>query len=742
VGAAVTVSYESDSLGTAVTNSSGSYSIPNLAVATYGVQVQASGYGIGSQSGIAVTAGNTTVVNLSLAGQVQITYTYDELGRLVGVTSPVGGSAAYAYDPVGNILSISTTGAGQLAVLDFTPKSGPVGTPVTITGTAFNGNPLQDTVLVGGSNASVASATTSQLGVTIPATAASGPITVTTPAGSATSAATFTVTTSSAVPSITSFDPTMANAGSGVTIYGTGFQPPINDQLQFNGQDSAVYEATGTSAFAYVPANATSGPITFATPAGSATSGTNFFVIPTGYTSSQVDFTGATTIGGQFTGTINNGGDIGLVLFPATAGQAFSLQITGSAIASGNVSILSPSGSILAQAPVGLGSTSVSSLPAATTGTYTVLYVSAAGDSGTLTFNLSSSSQSTITSGVPQTVSISTGQNAQRSFSGVAGQVVSVQLANSTFPGGCYSLSVSILNPDGSALSSDNWCGQGNFFMNSTTLPTTGTYTLLITPETGATGSIGVTLSVFEQPQGTITPGVPTTMSVTTPGHTAALTFSGTAGQMASFLLNNCALAVIVPGSCDAGLFTILNPDGSTLSSQTIAAGGESLFTPLTLPTTGTYTVIFAPQNGAIGTAQATVWLYSEQVGSVSGSSLAPPIVTINSPQQYMQLTFSGNTGQSVTLNLTNSTFKFANEGAFAYSVGVAILNPDGSTLASTQLGYSMIFAPPSPPTALSIGPTALPSTGTYTVVITPLVGAGVGGLVNPGSADLTLTVQ
>lgn len=87
------------------------------------------------------------------------------------------------------------------------------------------------------------------------------------------------------------------------------------------------------------------------------------------------------------------------------------------------------------------------------------------------------------------------GQNSQLSFSGTAGQSASVHLSNSTFPG-CYSIWAAILNPGGSQLSTTQFCGQGSFSMNPVTLPTTGTYTLVIGPENGGTGSASVSLTL------------------------------------------------------------------------------------------------------------------------------------------------------------------------------------------------------------------------------------------------------
>lgn len=77
-------------------------------------------------------------------------------------------------------------------ILSFTPTSGPVGTPVTITGTSFTG---ATKVTFGGVKATAFSVDNdSQITATVPTGAKTGKIQVTTPGGTATSTQVFTVT--------------------------------------------------------------------------------------------------------------------------------------------------------------------------------------------------------------------------------------------------------------------------------------------------------------------------------------------------------------------------------------------------------------------------------------------------------------------------------------------------------------------------------------------------------------------
>ncbi len=76
------------------------------------------------------------------------------------------------------------------AILSFSPTSGPVGTPVVITGTSFTG---ATKVTFGGKTAVKVVNSYTQITATVPAAAVTGNIQVTTPGGIATSPAVFTV---------------------------------------------------------------------------------------------------------------------------------------------------------------------------------------------------------------------------------------------------------------------------------------------------------------------------------------------------------------------------------------------------------------------------------------------------------------------------------------------------------------------------------------------------------------------
>ncbi len=281
-----------------------------------------------------------------VVAQSGITYVYDELGRLIAVSDPSGDTARYSYDAVGNILSISRYSSSTLSLINFNPTSGPVGTSVTIYGTAFSTTPSSNTVTFNGVSATVVSSTTTQIVTTVPSGATTGLISVTTSAGSVSSSTAFTVAASDA-PTISNFSPTIGAPGTSVTVSGTNFETTgAKNKTKFNITNAVVSSATATSISTSVPSISGSGKIAVSTSKGSVLSADDFFVPPPPYTASDVAVTGRMTSGNSQSMTIGSSGKIGMILFEANAGQRAAVKVTSSSITSTNVSILNPNGSV------------------------------------------------------------------------------------------------------------------------------------------------------------------------------------------------------------------------------------------------------------------------------------------------------------------------------------------------------------------------------------------------------------
>jgi len=183
------------------------------------------------------------------------------------------------FDATSRNARFDATIATQLTptIANFTPVQGPVGTPVTITGTNFDPVPANNTVQFNGVTALVTSATATTILATVPIGATTGPLTVTTAAGTATSATNFTVL---APPTLTSFSPATGRAGITVTVTGTNFTNV--SAVTFNGMAATSFLVqTVTMLTAVVPPTATIGPLAVTTSGGIATSTGHFVVIPT-----------------------------------------------------------------------------------------------------------------------------------------------------------------------------------------------------------------------------------------------------------------------------------------------------------------------------------------------------------------------------------------------------------------------------------------------------------------------------
>jgi len=212
--------------------------------------------------------------------------------------------------------------------------------------------------------------------------------------------------------------------------------------------------------------------------------------------------------------------------------------------------------------------------------------------SETLQLNNDSDVTGTITAG-GSAVTVTTtvvGQDARQTFSGTAGQRVSLAVTSVTNP----SAYVYLVKPDGTNQTNISISTGCNCFMDVQTLATTGTYTLWVQHSYTYVGS--ETLQLYNVPAdatGTITiGGSAVSVATTVPGQNASLTFSGTSAQ--SVTIN------ITSGSYSSCYLYLKNPDGTTLTSG-YCSGTTDTIGPATLGTSGTFTIFIDPQGMATG---------------------------------------------------------------------------------------------------------------------------------------------
>jgi hypothetical protein len=282
---------------------------------------------------------------------------------------------------------------------------------------------------------------------------------------------------------------------------------------------------------------------------------------------------------------------------------------------------------------------------------------------------------------------------ALRAFEATRGHRASVVLGNGSFIAGG---SMFLYSAYASAVST-GFAATG--FMEPVDLPVTGTYGFVLDPNGTYTGSATVTL--YDVPADFSAPivaddlgGVAVSIGPNEPGRNARLTFTGAAGNR----MSASTASTTLPG---ATLF-ILNPDGSPLGSVGVGAG-VGFLEPLTLPSSGGYTVLLDPTDA--NTGDSTVNLYTVPADTsgpitINGSTVPVPL----SPGQNGTLTFSGSASQLVTVHVTGNNMGI---------VYVKLLKNDGTTLA--QYGTSAAD--------FNLAQTTLPATpptDTYTISIDP----------------------
>ena len=691
--------------GTAASGGNGNYSIFGLNSGVYDLRASAGGYTTQTQNGVTVTAGSTTVnVSLVSSSNAQgLVYSYDRLGRLKGVVNPLGEAATYAYDAVGNVLSISRYDSSQVSIIEFTPNIGPAGTNVTIYGTGYSTTPSQNTVTFNGVPAVVSLSTSTQIVTSVPSGATTGFVVVTSPVGSATSSESFTVSSAGGAPAIAGFSPNIGAIGAPVAISGSNFQTtPANNIVRFNNVAFAtVSSSSATSIAATVPA-AGSGRISVTTSFGSGTSSGDFFVPPLPYTASHVAHTGRMEVdGASHTITVGSAGRIGLVVFDGTAGQLVSLGVDS----------LTLSGSLFVNRPNGIQLASTDNVATFTnfhmvlpvTGTYTIMVTPSGASTGSITVTLSSevNAGTIIADGASATITLSrVGQRGYLSFSGTAGQYVSLGTNSSTLS----NLSdLWIYNPDGTTLAGTSTIDP-NFPNNSfnnfhMALPVTGTYKILVDPDAASTGSVTVTLSAQVEAGPIVVDGPSVTATTTKVGQRAHLTFSGTPGQWVSLGINSTNNSAVS--------LEVYSPvTGNFLNGSSLITLNTNLHMQIT--NTGLYTVLLDPDFN--NTATVTMTLSSEvDGGSLDINGVSLPISTSRVGQRG-RFSFSGTSGQQVTVRTSNDT--------------------TGSlVLLARQNGDVMIAEFVNPPSH-NLNRVTLPATETYYVLIDP-----------PGTGTASLSV-
>jgi YD repeat-containing protein len=470
---------------------------------------------------------------------------------------------------------------------------------------------------------------------------------------------------------ILQFTPESGAEGTTVTIGGSGFSSETGQNtVAFNGTSAIVLSSTATKIVTTVPVSAMTGTLSVTTLAGSDSSSQIFSVhgnlAPTISGFSPTVGTAGTAVlvtGTNFQALVqDNKSQFNLTQSMVSASTATSLTTSvPQGAASGHITVTTPFGKTVSQEYFFIPPSPFAAADVSVTGRITI------GETKTFTFS------------VPDSLGLIV-------FEGIAGQQVSWNLTQSPLE-----IDVAVFDPFGQeVIISATTLSSTFYFADTIKLPASGTYTLVLDTRNGTTGPTTITSYDVVDTMATIIPDGPAVIVTNSvPGQNARLTFTGNADQRVS--------VKVAEATFDSTQVYLENALGQRLAFPSSFAGSTGFVDVITLPTSGTYTIVVDPSGPNLG--GATVNLY-DVPSDITGFILpGGPSVTLNTiaPGQNASLTFSGTTGQRVSLSGIN------NGG----SSDVSILNPDGSTLRITNLTFFLETV-------------ALPTNGIYTVFVNP----------------------
>jgi acetyltransferase-like isoleucine patch superfamily enzyme len=426
---------------------------------------------------------------------------------------------------------------------------------------------------------------------------------------------------------------------------------------------------------------------------------------------------GITANGTPVTTTTTTGGESAKLTFAGTAGNRVSMRIYGVTMSPKpntgiKVSIQKPDGSTLVSPfDIGSGGTFMEPVTTPVNGTYTIVLDGQSTYKGKATVALwtvaADQTGATTPGGAPVTLALpNPGQNGTVTFSATLAQQVSLKLSGVTMNGNALnSARVSVLKPDATVLVANSNFGSSGSFLEPFTIPATGTYTVKIDPRQWYAGSATITVyDVAADQSGAITAGIPLalTFAAGNPGQNATETFSGTAGQKVSLNLTNVTVGA---NTISGTRVSILKPDATLLVAATDVGTNGRFVEPVTLPTTGAYTVRVDPQGANTGGITLRLAVFgSDTTGSITANGSAT-VVTSTAAGQNGTLTFTGSVNQRIALNLST------NFGTMFSGAKVSVKSPSGtSVIAPVVVGTNGAF----------VEPVTLTAAGTYTVKVDP----------------------
>ncbi|GAA3628453.1 hypothetical protein GCM10022223_52280 [Kineosporia mesophila] len=270
-----------------------------------------------------------------------------------------------------------------------------------------------------------------------------------------------------------------------------------------------------------------------------------------------------------------------------------------------------------------------------------------------------------------------------------------------------------LISPDGSTemdlgrtVEAPNWA-------ESRVIQQSGDWTLRLDPERAAIGSITAALvELTDESGGTLTKGVERTVNFTKPGTTVSLDVKAPAGRrpVLEFISRDLAYG---GGNSDVPNvdLTLTRPDGTYAQSGSAAPYFE--FAPFDVG--GTWKLTFDPQWRATGSMRV-------KLTEVQDAHAALPLGRTGTASssvrwQNTHLTFSGQAGQRLRLDVSDQSWSADGQGPGSGSVDLLFYRPDGS-----EAGYKVLYrAGVVEDVATVVEGPELDVSGIWTVVVNPL---------------------
>ena len=402
---------------------------------------------------------------------------------------------------------------------------------------------------------------------------------------------------------------------------------------------------------------------------------------------------GSTSVGTPTTVGVSTPGATAVRTFGGNAGQKVTLSVSDNSIHAGaDLTITDSSGNVVATQSVTSASAFHDAFTLPSTGTYALTVVPHDQDTGSLMFTVADvpDNGGSTAVGTPTSVTIDAlGQVAVRSFAGTAGQKFTLTVISNNIPGA----DVSVHDPSGGVVTSQFVTGT-NAFLDTFTLPVTGTYTVVVDPQGQNTGSLSYVLTPVPDDTGGFVVSSPTTVTIGTVGEVALRTFPGTMDEKVTLVvLSNTILGADV---------TVLDPSGGIVTTQFVQAG-TAFLDAFTLPVTGTYTVKIDPRDQLVGSMTFVVIPVPDDTGTTSFSF--PTTVNITTAGEVAVRTFTATKDQGATLYVLANTMHSGVQG-----VVLTISDPTHPVVSTLKVTDDSAVG----------DPFTFPDTGTYTVTIDP----------------------